>query len=358
MTTADLVPRGAVSASRGPAVRRSRRSRGFVRGLAALTGLFATLAPGGGRAQELPDSSEVPEGAVFLLLPVGAHGVGMGRAMTALHSEEAAFWNPAGLAGQSERRTMVYSGDQLGPAIAVNMLYPWSRVGTLGLSYFLLDIGDQEIRSPDGTPLGSITHRNHLGIASFATSLPVGIQVGVNVKTVQYRVGCRGQCENLATTRSAYAADVGVQAEPFKELPLRFGWMLAHAGTEFRTRNEDHSAPLPTRVRFAVAYEVLHRFVDDGTMDLWVAVEAEDRARDPGSPSVHVGLNFSAAGMVDVRAGYVHVRAGHARGQLDGATVGLGFRFDRFDLNLAKYLERSIVTQEGQPIHVSLGVSF
>ena len=340
MTTADLI----------------RRGGGLV-----LLGLFAVLAPGGGRAQELPDSADILEGALFLLLPVGAQGVGMGRAMTALRSEEAAFWNPAGLAGQSERRAMIYSGNQLGPAMAVNMLFPWSRVGTFGISYFLLDIGDQDITGPAGNVQGLITTRNHLAIGSFGTSLPGGIHVGINVKLVQFRVGCRGQCEDLATTSSAYAVDVGAQAEPFKELPLRFGWMLAHVGTEFRTQNEDQSEPLPTRLRFAVAYEVLHRFVDDGMMDLWLAVEAEDRLRDPGSPSVHMGLNFSAAGLVHVRAGYVHVRAGYAEEQLDqthGATVGLGFRFDRFDLNLSKYLTRSMVTQEGQPIHVSLGASF
>jgi len=340
MTTADVV----------------RRGTGLV-----LLGLFTALAPGGGRAQEEPDTGAVPEGAPFLLLPVGAQGVGMGRAMTALRSGEAVFWNPAGLAGQSERRALVYSGDQVGPAMAVNLLFPWARVGTLGVSYYLLDMGEQDFRGPDGTVQGTITVRNHLGIASFATSLPGGIDAGINFKLVRYRVGCRGVCEDYETTSSAYAVDVGVQAQPFAGLPLRFGGMLAHAGTEFRTQDEEQSELLPTRLRFAVAYEVLHRFVDDGMMDLWLAVEAEDRPREPGSPSMHVGLRFSAADIVQVRAGYVHIRAGYAEEQLDdtdGATVGLGLRFDRFDLNVAKYLTRSTVTQDGEPVHFSLGVAF
>ena len=42
----------------------------------------------------------------------------------------------------------------------------------------------------------------------------------------------------------------------------------------------------------------------------------------------------------------------------DGASVGVGFRFDRFDLNLAKSLTRSMVTGESQPIHVTFGVQF
>lgn len=341
MTTTDLVRRGTCL---------------------VLLGLLTVFAPGGGRAQEAPDTGAILEGALWLLLPVGAQGVGQGRAMTALRSEEAAFWNPAGLARQSERRAMVYNGFQpAGPAMAVNVLLPWERVGTLGLTYYLFDIGDQEITDHSGVVQGRITTRNHLGIASFGASLPGGIDAGVNVKLVQFRVGCRGGCEDYLTTSSAYAVDVGVQAEPFAGLPLRFGGMLAHAGTEFRTQDEEQSELLPTRLRFAVAYEVLHRFVDDGMMDLWLAVESEDRLRDPGSPSVHLGLNFSAAGIVHVRAGYVHVRAGYAEEQLDetdGATVGLGFRFDRFDLNMAKYLTRSMVTRDGQPIHFSLGMSF
>ena len=338
MTTADCIR------PRAP-----RCLRVFVHGLLVLLGLV----PGGGQGQEVPDSSEAPEGAIFLLLPVGAQGVGLGRAMTALRSEEAAFWNPAGLAEQSERRAMVYSGDQplVGPALAVNLLFPWARVGTFGVSYYLLDTDTTEITDMFGNVLGSITFRNHLGIASFATSLPGGIHAGINMKLVQHRVGCRGQCQDYETTTSAYAVDVGVQAEPFKGLPLRFGWMLAHAGTDLK--NQEQSEPLPTRMRFAVAYEVLHRFVDDGMMDLWLAVEAEDRPRDPGSPTMYLGLTFSAANLFYVRTGYVG-----GQDQTDGATVGVGFRFDRFDLNLAKYLTRSMVTEEGQPIHVSLGVSY
>ena len=317
--------------------------------------LAACLAPAGASGQEIGEGAGAQEGALFLLLPVGAQGVGLGRAMTALSSDEGAFWNPAGLAGLTERRALVYRGDQLaGEATAATVLFPWNRVGTFGVSYLLLDIGDQDLRDAFGDVLGSISVRNHVGIASFATSFPGRIHAGINMKLVQFRVACRGQCPDLETTSSAYAIDVGVQAEPFSRIPLRLGWMIAHAGTEFQILNEEQSDPLPTRVRFAVAYEVLHRFVDDGLMDLWVTVETEDRARDLGSPSLYMGLNFSAADLFFVRTGYV----GGQLDQTDGAAVGVGFRLDRFDLNLAKSLTRSMVTGESQPIHVTLGVQF
>ena len=315
--------------------------------------LAAAAVPATG--QEVVDDGETQEGALFLLLPVGAQGVGLGRAMTAVPGGEGAFWNPAGLAGEAERRVLVYRGDQLaGTATAASFVFPWQRVGTFGLSYLLLDVGDQDLTDKLGNSLGSISVRNHLAIASFATSLPWGIHAGANLKLVHFRVGCRGQCSDHETTSSAYAVDVGVQAQPFSTIPLRFGWMFAHAGTEFESSNEEQSLPLPTRLRFALAYQVLHRVVEDEMMDLWATVEAEDRARDPGSPSVYVGLNFSAADLFFVRAGYV----GGQLDQTDGATVGLGLRVDRFDLNLAQSLTRSMVTGESQPIHVALGVTF
>jgi len=250
---------------------------------------------------------------------------------------------------------MVYRGDQLsGEATAVNVLLPWNRVGTFGISYLLLDSGTQDLRDEFGDVLGSISVRNHVGIASFATSFPGRIHAGVNLKLVQFRVGCRGQCPDLETTSSAYALDVGLQAQPFASIPLRFGWMLAHAGTDFQIANQEQSDPLPTRVRLAVAYEILHRFVEDGLMDLWVTVETEDRARELGSPSLYMGLSASAADRFYVRSGYV---AGQLD-QTDGASVGVGFRLDRFDLSLAKSLTRSLITGESQPIHVTFGVQF
>jgi len=317
--------------------------------------LLAATGPAHAGGQKTGEGSDIREGALFLLLPVGAQGVGLGRAMTALQSDEGAFWNPASLAEQSERRAMVYRGDQLsGEATAINVLLPWNRVGTFGISYLLLDSGTQDLRDEFGDVLGSISVRNHVGIASFATSFPGRIHAGVNMKLVQFRVGCRGQCPDLETTSSAYALDVGLQAQPFASIPLRLGWMLAHAGTDFQIANQEQSDPLPTRVRLAVAYEILHRFVEDGLMDLWVTVETEDRARELGSPSLYMGLSYSAADLFYVRSGYV---AGQLD-QTDGASVGVGFRLDRFDLSLAKSLTRSLITGESQPIHVTFGVQF
>lgn len=316
--------------------------------------LLGGSTPGAAHGQD-EDGARAQEGALFLLLPVGAQGVGLGRAVTALSSDEGAFWNPAALAEQTRRRVMVYRGEQLvGEAIAVNALLPWEGVGALGASYLLLDAGDQDLRDEEGNVTGSISVWNHAGIVSFATSFPGGVHAGVNLKVVQFRIGCRGDCPDLETTSTAYAVDVGVQAQPFESVPLRFGGMVAHAGTEFQVQNQEQSDPLPTRLRLAAAYEVLHLFVPENSMELWLALETEDRARDLGSPSLYAGLEFSVAELFSLRAGYV----GGKLDQTNGASVGVGFRFDRFDLHLAKSLARSLLTGETEPVHLTFGVAF
>jgi len=79
--------------------------------------------------EEVPASDEV----LFLLLPVGAQGVALGRAMTAFESQEAAFWNPAGLARLEEGRILVYRGNTLaGEQTAFSAVVTRGRIGTFG----------------------------------------------------------------------------------------------------------------------------------------------------------------------------------------------------------------------------------
>ncbi len=319
---------------------------------ASLAGPFPAAALS---AQDAGGDEGGSEEALFLLLPVGAHGVGMARTMTAFPSEEGAFWNPAGLARQEDARVLLYRGDQLaGVATALSAIVPVQRIGTFGLSYMLLDIGDQDLRDDFGSVLGSISIRNHLAIASYATSLPGRIDAGINLKLVQFRIACRGTCPDLETTSSAYALDAGVQLRPLAGVPLRLGAMLAHAGTEFQVINQEQSDPLPTRIRLAAAWELLDRVENDVPMSLWLAAEVEERWRNPGSPSLYTGINYEVANLASIRAGYVAGRYD----QTNGAAVGLGFALERFRLSLAKSLTRSVVTGETEPIHITLSAAF
>ena len=307
------------------------------------------LAPGVLPAQE----TGAEEGRSFSSFRSGRRGLAWPGNDRARHGG-GCVWNPAGLAQQGRRTVMVYRGASSGDATALSVLLPW---GSGWAPSALLPVArHRRIRlcaTSSRQRAGRISVRNQAALVSYAAAFPGRIYAGINVKLVQFRIACRGQCPDLDTTSSAYAIDAGIQAEPFRRIPLRFGGMIAHAGTEFQVINEEQSDPLPTRVRFAVAYDVLRHLEEDG-LALWLTLETEDRARDPGSPSLYTGLNLSAADLFYVRAGYV----GGKLDQTNGASVGLGFRIDRFYLNLAKSLTRSAVTGASQPLHVTFGVAF
>lgn len=327
------------------------------RRLLALTCLLASSAPGAS-AQRADASST--EGALFLLLPVGAQAVSLGRAMTAMRSAESAFWNPAGLAGLSESQAVLFRGDHaVGTATALSVLGVRTGVGTVGASYLLLDVGDQDLTDADGNVLGTVSVRNHLGIVSGAARIARHLDAGVSFKVIQFRLSCRGLCSDAGTAGTAattYAMDAGIQLRPSPQIPFRLGVMVAHVGPRLQVLNAEQADPLPARVRVGAAYDVLSRFVSGSPVRGWLSVEAQDRLRDPGSVSVFLGSQVEAGG-----EDALYLRAGYVLGDLDqeaGARVGLGLRYERFDLAIAKSLAVSTITGETEPVHVTFSIVF
>lgn len=319
---------------------------------AALLGTSALAGPAGGQ-----ESVSSNEGALFLLLPVGAKGVSMGRAMTTMQGAESAFWNPAGLASVDASQVLLMRGDHaVGTGTTLSGIAARSGVGALGLSYLLLDVGDQDLTDESGNVLGTVSVRNHLGVVSGAARAFDGLDVGVNFKVVRFQLSCRGQCPDAGTTATTYALDAGLQLRPLERLPLRIGAMAAHVGPRLQVFNRDQADPLPSRLRLGAAYDVLDALATPA-VEGWVTVEVEDRLRDPGSsPSVYMGADFGVgdADALFLRAGFVFSELE----QEDGARVGLGVRYQRFEFSLAKSLAVSTLTGETEPAHVSLAIRF
>ena len=324
--------------------------------------LLALVCAGGpAAAQDSPGTSG--EGAPFLLLPVGATAVSLGRAMTSVEGAEGSFWNPAGLAGIRRSQVVIFRGDQIaGTATALSALFTRPGVGTVGASYLLLDVGDQELTDANGNFLGTISVRNHLGVISAAATLLDGLTAGVNFKIVQFRYSCRGSlCGDEGTTATTYAFDVGAQAEPLDH--LRLGAMIAHVGPSLQVLNAEQADPLPARFRFSVAYDVVDQLTSLEDFGGWLAVEVQDRLREPGVPSLYFGTQLTAGDTdaLSLRAGYVlsdvldRIQGADPE---DGARVGLGIRYDAFDLSIAKSLSVSTLTGETEPVHVTFSIGF
>jgi hypothetical protein len=330
---------------------------------AALNGLLAGVCagltlvglPAGARAQD--DATAGSEGALFLLLPVGAKGVSLGHAVTALDGPESVWWNPAGLGPVTEGRVILLRGEDLaGVSTALTTLFPRQGVGVLGLSYQLSDLGDLERRDDQGNFLGTISYRNHLGVLSAASEIASTLSLGLNLKLIQQRVTCRGECDDAGVTATTYALDAGVLWRSVLGLPLRLGAAVANAGPRVQVINEGQADPLPTRVRVGVAYDVLRHFVEDEDVQALFAVDLEDRWEDLGSPATHLGVEVAAG-----REQALVVRAGYVFGadlQVDGAGVGVGLRYERFELGIGKSLAQTALTSETEPVHLTLGVVF
>ena len=131
---------------------------------------------------------------------------------------------------------------------------------------------------------------------------------------------------------------------------------MAHAGPRLQVINVEQADPVPTRVRVAAAYEVLRYFTDLPSLDLWVTAEMEDRVQDLGEPVLYLGSEFSA-GETD----RVFIRAGYGQGQTGqpaGVAVGLGLKYQQFEVGIAKALSSTSLSDQTEPVHITFGVLF
>lgn len=323
-----------------------------------LAGILATWTHTAAVAQEGGnDPAPADEGALFLLLPVGSQAVGLARAMTVMQTAEAAYWNPAGLAGIEASRAMLHRGEHVvGDATAMSVLVHSDLRGTLGLSYQLVDAGTQALTDPEGNTLGSISVRNHQAFVSAAARIVPRLSVGMNLKYVLFDFSCRGQCPEGRVRGSSYAVDLGAQLKPFASLPLRLGAVVVHLGPDFQVENAEQADPLPSRLRIGASYDAFERTIEDEPVGVELIVELEDRLRDLGSPAVLLGTQIWAGG-----ADRLFVRAGYSLGdtdQVDGAAVGFGLVYDRIEIGISRSLARQGLGAQQAPVHVSLGVSF
>ena len=173
--------------------------------------LGAALAPKVARAQAGP----AEDGALFLLLPVGARSVGMGQAVVAEQGgSEAVWWNPAGLARAEKREAAIHhSQSVIGTGDAVSFVVPSSVLGVAALSVNILNYGAQEVTDQiSGVEIGSILPRSFVYAATYATTIGEHVNAGITYKVLQFRVDCSGACPpSSAFAATTSALDFGAQ---------------------------------------------------------------------------------------------------------------------------------------------------
>lgn len=341
------------------------RFRRILAGFGALLAWLCASAPEAGAQGPISGSAAarasdafqdgVGECCVMLLYPIGARGVALSQSMAAVRAPEAVFHNPAGLAGLEQSVFAVHHVANAAQQIdAFSVIMQPFDLATFGLSYQLVDFGDEEATNSEGIPVGRITIRDHILIASFATDVFAGVSAGLNYKLYNARWSCAGTCGGIDVNAVTHGLDVGVQYRASWLPSLRLGAALLNAGFALQVVNRRQSDPMPTRLRLGAAYDLMHLFQARGPYALWMTVEAEDDDwRAPDSPSPSAGLELLVAELISLRAGY-----GAGEGVRSGPSVGIGLVYSNFHVDLAKRIGGADNLFGEDPFQISLAVHF
>ncbi|MEA2062915.1 MAG: PorV/PorQ family protein [Gemmatimonadota bacterium] len=193
--------------------------------------------------------------AEFLTIPVGARGIGMGDAYTAVCDDiSSIWWNPAGLGFLQNRQVMVTMVDY-----TLDIVYSYAAGAVpvadgrvvVGGFFGYLDIPDMEITTitePNGTGRYFNAYDFQMG-GSLAYNFSDRFTGGLNMKYVHQEM-----FSNIGG--SAFAIDAGaIYHTDLMDREIRFAFAIQNLGTNIRMRGpnliyqvgpEDQSDMLPT----------------------------------------------------------------------------------------------------------------
>jgi hypothetical protein len=290
-----------------------------------------------------------------LLFRYSARAVALGETLTALPSVDGLFYNPASLAGTGADQFVVHHQDTFtGQNNAFTVLLDFGLAGAFGLTYVLVDQGEEEVGTGP-VPTGTLNIRHHVLVASYATQVVKSLRAGLSYKLYNFGLTCVGFCPDGETSSTTHLLDVGVQYQPGALRQLALGISVMHLGFPLQVLNAEQADVTPARVRVGAAYEVGHHLQRDTSVEVTVTTELTDRLREPGNPILSAGVEVSFDRVVYLRAGYSQAGQGIATG---GAGIGIGIRFQRYTVGVAKSFNRTDVQTEGEPFHISFGIVF
>ena len=260
------------------------------------------------------------DGALFLLLPVGAQSVGMAQATVAERLGSEAVWsNPAGIARLEKKEAAIHHSETVAArGDVITILAPKKLLGAFAVSVNLRDFGNQLITVPGGTQIGRVLPRNVLFAGTFGAAIGKNASLGMSYKRLQYRVDCSGQCANVSTfSATSSAVDFGAQYDIPGKNPVRLGVAIRNIGTKLQVNDSEQADPLPTRIEAGISYQLssIAKYVSDVDVRVAADVVATKTADDP-SGRLGVDVTYQKT---------VHLRGGYIANDTDGAKAAVGF---------------------------------
>jgi hypothetical protein len=303
-------------------------------------------------------SAQANEGALDLLIPIGARATAMGTAFVAEEGSEAIWWNPAGI-GRMPRpefaidhlENFFFKGD------ALSFIAPLHGLGALGVTARLFNYGEQDNTDGLGNPIGSTLRRSIVVGGTFATTFGPRVNAGLTYRLYQFRNDCSGLCENQVAGASATSAvDLGLQIKPMPASPLRLGIALRNLGPRLQVKDQPQADALPARLHLGVSYDPTFQGMAPAlklraTAELASTVGFAEQEFRLGAQAGYA----AGTSMLVIRGGYV-VKPSSGGESSTGPSLGLGLSSGRVQLDLARIFE-SLSTGLGKPpTYVSIRV--
>jgi hypothetical protein len=333
-------------------MRRPRYSRAV-----AIAGVALFVAAGIVRAQ----TGLATEGALFLLLPVGARSVGLGQAVAADRSgSESVWWNPAAIGASTRREAAIHHSQSVaGTGDAVTIVVPSSLLGVLALSVNIFDYGEQQSNPDPTVPVeggtGTIIPRSFIYAATYATSLGRYVTAGLSYKLIQFRIDCTGPCPDISFSATTSALDLGAQFMVKRSLPLVIGVAARNVvGLKLQVNDSPQSDPIPRRLQIGLQYRLnLPARVAPETA-LRLAVDVADGIH-VGNPAPRFGADIAFRERFHVRGGYA-VEA--SRSEAGGPSIGVGVTAGNLIFDVARIVTGLSADAGKSPTYLSLRYLF
>ncbi len=301
-------------------------------------------------------------GALFLLVPLGARAVGLGEAIVADSSigSEGIWWNASSMA-RLRKKDLAIHHSQTAFAVSDMLAFamPSRVLGTLAVSAYIVNYGDQAV-TPDGggdVSVGTVTNRNYMLALSYATPAGSRLSAGLSYKFVMLRFQCSGICGNTPTiSGSTQALDLGAQYRMPGTIPITIGAALRNLGPALQVKDKDQADPLPKVLQVGGKVRVPVKSLTEAgaTLDLSADVISDVLGSEAlGGLSTGLGLALGYRETAYFRAGYKL-----QTGEGSGPSIGFGIERGSFGVDIARRFD-GLSSQLGEtPTYVSLKVRF